>query len=85
MERLYYRKKEMMCGIDVDTFQEMLLLKEKEDVSMDVLFEYFSRLCETSERPIVLMIDEVDSASGNQVFLDFLALETSTTSEGKNC
>lgn len=37
------------------------------------LFEDLSRICELSGKPIVLMIDEVDSASNNQVFLDFLA------------
>ena len=38
------------------------------------LFHLLSDLCETSEKPIVLMIDEIDSASNNQVFLDFLGL-----------
>ena len=37
------------------------------------LFECLSSICEKSLRPIVLMIDEVDSASNNQVFVDFLA------------
>lgn len=37
------------------------------------LFEYLSDICGASSRYIVLMIDEVDSASNNQVFLDFLA------------
>ncbi|MDO4340115.1 MAG: AAA-like domain-containing protein [Eubacteriales bacterium] len=37
------------------------------------LFEYLSGLCETSVKPLVLIIDEVDSATNNQVFLDFLA------------
>lgn len=40
---------------------------------LDELFECLSAMCERSSRPIVLMIDEVDSASNNQVFLDFLA------------
>ena len=40
---------------------------------MDDLFECLSDMCENSSRPIVLMIDEVDSASNNQVFIDFLA------------
>lgn len=31
-------------------------------------------MCKNSPRPVVLMIDEVDSASNNQVFIDFLAL-----------
>ena len=30
--------------------------------------------CAMSEKPIVLIIDEIDSATNNQVFLDFLAL-----------
>ena len=37
------------------------------------LFAILSEWCELSEKPIVLMIDEVDSATNNQVFLDFLA------------
>lgn len=40
------------------------------------LFELFRRLsglCEASDQPVVLMIDEVDSAANNQVFIDFLA------------
>ncbi len=38
------------------------------------LFYLLSGLCETAARPVVLMIDEVDNASNNQVFLDFLGL-----------
>ena len=37
------------------------------------LFRFLHRICEQSTRPVVLMIDEVDSASNNQVFLDFLS------------
>lgn len=37
------------------------------------LFESLSGICEAADKPIVLMIDEVDSAANNQVFLDFLA------------
>lgn len=37
------------------------------------LFEELSDVCEYIDKPIVLMIDEVDSATNNQVFLDFLA------------
>lgn len=36
------------------------------------LFTLLSNLCETAEKPVVLMIDEVDRASDNQIFLDFL-------------
>ncbi len=37
------------------------------------LFVRLSKICADAEKPIVLMIDEVDSASNNQVFIDFLA------------
>ena len=38
-----------------------------------MLFEYLSDICGVSDKTIVLVIDEVDSATNNQVFLDFLA------------
>lgn len=37
------------------------------------LFECFNGWCQESAKPIVFMIDEADSATNNQVFLDFLA------------
>lgn len=43
------------------------------DVGLDELFECLSCMCEHSSRPIILMIDEVDSASNYRVFIDFLA------------
>lgn len=42
--------------------------------SLRGLFAVLSRLCKAADRPIVVMIDEVDNASNNQVFIDFLAL-----------
>ena len=36
-------------------------------------FKALSKLCAQSDKPIVLMIDEVDNASNSQVFTDFLA------------
>jgi len=42
--------------------------------SLSGMFNVFSRMCKMSSRPVILMIDEVDSASNNQVFIDFLAL-----------
>ena len=47
--------------------------KSAELISMDEIFRIFRRWCKESEKRIVLMIDEVDTASNNQVFLDFLA------------
>ena len=47
--------------------------KPSDDVKMDDLFRVFRYWFKEEERSIVLIIDEVDSASNNQVFLDFLA------------
>ena len=46
----------------------------EKDVSLKDLFVKLSILCENSPRPIVLLIDEVDSAGNNQIFIEFLAL-----------
>ncbi|MBQ6744031.1 MAG: AAA-like domain-containing protein [Acidaminococcaceae bacterium] len=51
-----------------------LCKSEPESIKMDELYRTFRRWIVQTEKPIVLMIDEVDSASNNQVFLDFLAL-----------
>ncbi len=40
---------------------------------LDELFDTFRSWCAGSDKKIILIIDEVDSASNNQVFLDFLA------------
>lgn len=44
-----------------------------EYISMSKIFRIFRRWCRESKKKIVLMIDEVDTAANNQVFLDFLA------------
>ena len=41
---------------------------------LDQLFRALRRWCINSDKPIVMFIDEVDSATNNQVFLDFLGL-----------
>lgn len=46
--------------------------REHESTLSDI-FAVFSRWCALSDKPVVMMIDEVDSASNNQVFLDFLS------------
>lgn len=46
---------------------------DPEKVRMADLFRVFKRWCKASDTPIILIINEVDSATNNQVFLDFLA------------
>jgi len=49
-------------------------IDRKEDKAVfDELFSTLSEWCETSEKSVVMIIDEVDTATNNQVFLDFLA------------
>ena len=43
------------------------------DGGLPDVFMAFARWCLHSDLPVVLIVDEVDSASNNQVFLDFLA------------
>lgn len=52
---------------------EEIVCDGPENFSLFDLFVHLSQICEASDRPIVMMIDEVDSAADNQVFLDFLA------------
>lgn len=50
------------------------ILKEKDrSFGLMELFGELQDICNSSEKLMVLMIDEVDSASNNQVFMDFLA------------
>ncbi|MDD7388520.1 MAG: ATP-binding protein [Lachnospiraceae bacterium] len=41
--------------------------------SLRILFNHMKKLCKNAAAPVVLIIDEVDSASNNQIFMDFLA------------
>lgn len=52
---------------------ETAVLEKRDDFVLQELFEILSDICGASVRPLVLIVDEVDSASNNQVFLDFLA------------
>lgn len=54
--------------------QVMACFSAGEQMNMQEMFAGFSRICEFSEMPMVLIVDEVDYASNYQVFLDFLAL-----------
>ena len=73
MEDLLSRKEALETVIDLDSLNALLSLKNLETISLDMLFDRISRMCEKSKKPFVLMIDEVDSASNNEVFIEFLA------------
>lgn len=46
---------------------------ERREATLSVLFRTLSQMCRESERKVVMIIDEVDTATNNQVFLDFLS------------
>ena len=52
---------------------EELAASDEKKIKMDNLFRILRRWIKSSEKPVVLIIDEVDSAANNQIFLDFLA------------
>lgn len=67
LKRMDFEEKDKIVGL-------LTALREHDtDARMDDLFECISSMCELCSRPIVLIIDEVDSAGNNQVFIDFLA------------
>ncbi|MBQ8094917.1 MAG: AAA-like domain-containing protein [Clostridia bacterium] len=47
--------------------------RREEKAVFDELFTTLSEWCENTEKPLVMIIDEVDNAAGSQVFLDFLS------------
>ena len=67
LKRMEFEDKEKFCRLLAE------LKDNRSDAGMDELFECLSSICGISSRPVVLMIDEVDGAGNNQVFVDFLA------------
>lgn len=67
------------CADRTDEMEEQLnelweiVCKSHRTFTLFDLFGYLSQICGAAEQPIVMLIDEVDSAANNQVFLDFLA------------
>lgn len=69
------QKKVFVESASEQTVSQMQAFAQKPDGygKLSRLFDCFSRWCTKSKKPIVLMIDEVDSAADHQVFLDFLS------------
>jgi hypothetical protein len=70
-------KRELRNGLsmpeDVEDQLNEFLARTEDRAELDELSDLFEAWCAESERKIVLLIDEVDTAANNQVFLDFLA------------
>lgn len=66
-------KRNPVQGLNNDILDKLSrIANENSAFSLGKLFAVLSELCETAEKPIVLIIDEVDSAANNQVFWIFL-------------
>jgi len=73
--RLVWNRRRIDAGISdnlLSTF-ERWKDEKKPTVRLGELFDALLEWCECSKKGIVVFIDEVDSATNNQVFLDFLA------------
>lgn len=60
---------EKLCNV----IEEVQNENDNEGKTLRNLFHKLKKIFRASDKPIVLIIDEVDSASNNQVFIDFLA------------
>lgn len=61
----------------------LLNMETEEQADMGEMFIRLGRFCEKAPKPVVMMIDEVDSASNNQVFLDFWQCSEGTIWNGR--
>ena len=73
--RLLWNRRKIDKGLSKELLDQLNEWKNAKNptVRLGELFDLLSDWCEHSEKGIVLIIDEVDSATNNQVFLDFLA------------
>lgn len=73
--RLIIKKRRTITSIpaEIEKTLSEYMNQENPRIKLGELFVTLNQWCEQSEKGIVLIIDEVDSATNNQVFLDFLA------------
>ncbi|MCP4156937.1 MAG: AAA family ATPase [bacterium] len=79
-----YEKQDAFIAVFLDILKEQLeflkekelitLIPEKSPVNFKPLSTLITRLVDRSGRKVVLMVDEVDKACNNQLFLDFLGM-----------
>ncbi len=70
--RLFRRNDSIIDNTDTPLYK-LIDDSHNANFSLRILFNDLKDICSVSDKPIVLMIDEVDSATNNQVFSDFLS------------
>ena len=63
-----------VTGLAEESVQEMQRLQSGAGCTLKELSTFLFHMCRSACKPIVLIIDEVDQASNNRIFLDFLGL-----------
>ncbi len=63
-----------LIRIPEEIIEQLKCFITQRDNKLEDLMRVIRRWCNKTDRPVVMFIDEVDSATNNQVFLDFLAL-----------
>ncbi len=69
IRRTVYQSEELT--LELDSLNKAIAGRDV-NFTLYELFVFLSSICREAPKPIVLIIDEVDSATNNQVFLDFL-------------
>ena len=65
-----YQKKEGLPDWAEDELKQM----QEKSLQLEDLSDFISELCDQADRPVVLMIDEVDQAGNDKIFLTFLGM-----------
>ena len=73
--RLVWNRRKVDAGIPETILDTLKKWKESQvpNIRLGELFDILTDWCGDSDKEIVLIIDEIDTATNNQVFLDFLA------------
>lgn len=74
LQAIHFHGKRSGYQLEAGALADLQKISIQENVGLRGLLMALNQLCENTPRPVVLMIDEVDSASNNQVFLDFLGI-----------
>lgn len=64
----------MTVGISESVYGEMEGYMGQVDFGFPMLKDFITHMCTEADRAVVLIVDEVDQASNNQIFLDFLSI-----------
>ena len=64
----------MTTGISESVLAEVRRCMEQRDIDFPMLKDFITYMCTNVDSAVVLIIDEVDQASNNQIFLDFLSI-----------